>query len=185
MRKNEGDNDQRPVKESPDQFIAEVGKGVVNLVNEPPCGLLKWLREISVPECKRSHLSVENAAGNARQVEMPHGFRRAKLIKGQRIYRSSTASMIPVKVIIRETYQHPSQAGRASFPPKAPAEGFHAHIRDSLLRSDSEEEYLEDLEEIEEGTGEESEIVPEGFSIYEEGVADAADRLQEDLLEEP
>jgi len=44
---------------------------------------------------------------------------------------------------------------------------------------------MEELEEMEEGAGDDGEIVPEGFSIYEEGVAGDADQLQADLLEEP
>jgi tetratricopeptide (TPR) repeat protein len=46
-----------------------------------------------------------------------------------------------VKVIIRETYQAPSMAGRVSFPPKHGAEsGFRAYTKESLLKLDEEED---------------------------------------------
>ncbi len=46
-----------------------------------------------------------------------------------------------VKIIIRETYQHPSQAGRVSFPPKRGADsGFRAYPKETLLKYDEEEE---------------------------------------------
>jgi hypothetical protein len=46
-----------------------------------------------------------------------------------------------VKVIIRETYQAPSMAGRVSFPPKHGSEsGFRAYTKESLLKLDEEED---------------------------------------------
>ncbi|MDP2974689.1 MAG: hypothetical protein Q8N45_00615, partial [Anaerolineales bacterium] len=46
-----------------------------------------------------------------------------------------------VKIIIRETYQHPSQAGRVSFPPKRSADsGFRAYTKETLVKYDEEEE---------------------------------------------
>ncbi len=177
-------------KVSPDLFIAEVRKaGVVGLVNVAAATVLAKMaaRDQVYLKISGTQLSVENAAGEyLGQVELPHGFRLAKLMEGGNEYTAAIVSVDDnsVKVIIRETFQHPDQVGRTSFPPKAPAEGFHAHVRDSLLRSDSEEEYMDDMEEIEEGGADDGEIVPEGFSIYEEGVAGDAEPLHEDLLEE-
>jgi tetratricopeptide (TPR) repeat protein len=46
-----------------------------------------------------------------------------------------------VKVIIRETYQDPSMAGRVSFPPQRGSEsGFRAYTKESLLKLDEEED---------------------------------------------
>jgi hypothetical protein len=46
-----------------------------------------------------------------------------------------------VKLIIRETYQDPSMAGRVSFPPKHSSEsGFRAYTKESLLKLDEEED---------------------------------------------
>jgi hypothetical protein len=46
-----------------------------------------------------------------------------------------------VKIIIRETHQDPSMAGRVSFPPKHGSEsGFRAYTKESLLKLDEEED---------------------------------------------
>lgn len=46
-----------------------------------------------------------------------------------------------VRIIIRETYQHPSMAGRVSFPPKRGVEdSFRPYTKESLLKFDEEEE---------------------------------------------
>ena len=99
-------------------------------------------------------------------VEPEHGLRLAKLIKGGNQYIAAIVSLDSekVKVIVRETFQHPSQAGRLSFPIRV-AEVYPAHVKDSLLRHSAGED--EGLEEPEYAESEESEAVPEGFSIYE------------------
>jgi hypothetical protein len=45
-----------------------------------------------------------------------------------------------VKVIIRETFQHPSMAGRVSFPPKGGGDAFRAYTKESLLKLDEEDD---------------------------------------------
>ena len=69
-----------------------------------------------------------------------------------------------MKVIVRETLQHPSQAGKLSFPIRV-AETYPAHVKDNLLRHSAGED--DGLEEPEYAESEEAEAVPEGFSIYE------------------
>jgi len=70
-------------------------------------------------------------------------------------------------VIIRETYQHPSQAGKLSFPPKG-MEEFRPYVGDKILK-------LEEDEEEESGYtiigGDEIEVLPE----ESEGVDDDTD----------
>jgi hypothetical protein len=62
-------------------------------------------------------------------------------------------------VMIRETFQHPSQAGKLSFPPKG-MEEFKPYVGDKLLKLESDEE-----EEDESGYtiigGDEVEVMPE------------------------
>jgi hypothetical protein len=110
---------------------------------------------------------VENYKGEyLGLVEPEHGLRLAKLISGGNQYIAAIVSMDSdkVKVIIRETLQHPSQVGKLSFPIKV-AESYPAHVKDSLLRHSAGED--EGLEEPEYAESEETEAVPEGFSIYE------------------
>ena len=64
-----------------------------------------------------------------------------------------------VRIIIRETFQHPSQAGRVSFPVKG-GDSFRSYIKDSVLKYDLDEEDDDDGDERDapaesEGGGEE------------------------------
>jgi hypothetical protein len=67
-----------------------------------------------------------------------------------------------VRVIIRETYQHPSQAGRVSFPAKG-VDNFRSYIKDSVLKYD-----LDDEEE----TGDEPDFQPDPESAGDEAPDD-------------
>jgi hypothetical protein len=67
-----------------------------------------------------------------------------------------------VRAIIRETYQHPDNAAKVSFPTTgASGEGVRPYTRDSVLRyelDDEDDEFGEEGEfGLEEGTGEEAE----------------------------
>jgi len=69
-----------------------------------------------------------------------------------------------ITVIIREVYQHPSQAGRPSFPARG-GEGLRTYISDRILRRELEHE--EELVEEPGYTiigGEETESLPEDAS---------------------
>jgi hypothetical protein len=86
-----------------------------------------------------------------------------------------------VRIIIREVFQHPSQIGRPSFPVRA-VEGFHPHVKDTLLRHEAgEEEAFEEGEEVE---LEEGELIPEGFSIFEGVSSDEEPMVEEEFMEE-
>jgi hypothetical protein len=73
-----------------------------------------------------------------------------------------------LRLIIRETYQHPSQRGRLSFPPKTSAAGYRAYTRDSVLRyglEDDEEGADSDNDDDDEGeAGEEESDITEEFT---------------------
>jgi hypothetical protein len=64
-----------------------------------------------------------------------------------------------VTVMVRETFQHPSQAGKLSFPPKG-MEEFRTYASDKRLKLEAEDE-----EEDESGYtiigGDEIEVLPE------------------------
>jgi hypothetical protein len=96
------------------------------------------------------------------EVEPKYGLRLAKLIQGGNKYIAAISSLAEskVKIIIREVYQHPSQAGRLSFPQKE-KDSFRSYARRNLLRHESEDE--ETLDDIEESTGEEG----EGFTLVD------------------
>ena len=181
-----------PVKEerrevAPNLFIGDMGKaGVVNLQNLAPQEVLARMtagNQVYL-EVRGQQLVVQNEGGEyLGRVDPQYGFRLAKLIEGGNQYTAAIVSLDNdrAKVLIREVFQHPSQLGRLSFPVKA-VEGFHPHVKDTLLRHEAmEEEALEDSEDAE---LEEGELLPEGFSIFEGVTPVEEEATEEDLMEE-
>jgi len=168
---------------SPDLFIGEMGKaGVVNLKDLAPKEVLAKMAAGNQVYLKvrGRQLVVENEqAEYLGLVEPPHGFRLARLIEGGNKYVAAIVKIDTnnARVIIRETFQHPSQVGRLSFPVKA-VEGFQPHVKDTLLRHEAGEE--EALEEGEYAELDEGELIPEGFSIFEGVATDEEPSIEEE-----
>jgi len=168
---------------SPDLFIGEMGKaGVVNLRELAPKEVLAKMAAGNQVYLKLRgpQLVVENEQGEyLGLVEPPHGFRLARLIEGGNKYAVAIVNIDHnnIRVIIRETFQHPSQIGRLSFPVKA-VEGFQPHVKDTLLRHEAVEE--EALEEGEYAELDEGELIPEGFSIFEGVATDEEPAVEEE-----
>jgi len=171
----ESDNDEVETDTvDPHHFIEEIGKaGVVTLYELAP----KENRARMVAGDKvnlnveGSILSVENRRGvYMGKVEPKYAQRLIRLMLGGNQYTASVvrSTMDMMTIIIRETYQHPSQAGKLSFPPRGMDE-FRPYVGDKLLKVD------EDEEEDESGYtiigGDEIEVLPE----ESEGVDDDAD----------
>jgi hypothetical protein len=172
---------------SPDLFIGEMGKaGVINLKDLAPKEVLAKMAAGNQVYLKvrGRQLVVENEQGEyLGLVEPPHGLRLARLVEGGNKYASAIVNISAnsARVIIRETFQHPSQVGRLSFPVKA-VEGFQPHVKDTLLRHEAVEE--EALEEGEYAELEEGELIPEGFSIFEGVATDEEPPIEEEFMEE-
>jgi len=172
---------------SPDLFIGEMGKaGVVNLQDMAPKEILAKMaagNQVYL-KVKGRRLVVENEQGEyLGLVEPPHGLRLARLMEGGNKYAAAIVNLDNknARVIIRETFQHPSQVGRLSFPVKA-VEGFQPHVKDTLLRHEAVDE--EALEEGEFAELEEGELIPEGFSIFEGVATDEEPAAEEEFMEE-
>jgi hypothetical protein len=149
---------------NPQLFIEETGKtGRTTLVRVgPPEALAKVAPADPVylrPD--GNSLKVVSAHGDVLgEVEPRLAVRLLKLMAGGNRYAAAITSIDPatnqVQIIIRETYQHPSQAGRVSFPTKAGAEAdLRPYTREQRVpRFDilgyEEEEELGGLEEEEE-----------------------------------
>jgi tetratricopeptide (TPR) repeat protein len=100
-------------------------------------------------------LLVENTRGECLgEVEPKLGLRLLKLMQSGNQYAAALTSLANAtgRVIIKEVYQHPSQAGRPSFPATGP-EVIRPYIKESILKRGTEEE-PEITEEVE-GGGEE------------------------------
>ncbi len=154
-------------KVEPQQFIEEIGKaGVVSLYDLAP----KEIRARMVAgdkvylKVEGSSLTVENGHGEyLGRVDPKHAQRLARLILGGNQYTAAVVRSVRdvMTVIVREIYQHPSQAGRLSFPPKG-LEEVRPYVSDKIFKLDSD--YEEEAEEESGYTiigGDEIEVLPE------------------------
>ena len=148
LGKNAGGVEAQLQKVEPTQFIKEVGKaGVVSLISLARPEVLAKLVAGSTLTLKidGTNLVVENGLGGyVGQIEPRHGQRLIKLMEGGNQYNAAVVSVNAegyVTVMIRETYQDPSQAGRLSFPPKDGAEPTHwTPAGDRMMRRELEYE---------------------------------------------
>jgi len=137
----------------PRLFIEETGKtGLTELVQPAATEVLARVSpgdrvnlQVSGPD-----LVVENVRGEyLGRVEPRLALRLSNLTKGGNQYAAAITSLNhgDVRVIIKEMYQHPSQAGRLSFPPKGTAEPFRPYIKESLLKYGHEGEEDDSMED--------------------------------------
>jgi hypothetical protein len=146
-------------------FIEEIGKaGVVRLVNpaskETLARLVAGDRVNLKPD--GANLAVTSEEGElVGWVDPRHGKRLLQLIAGGNQYLATVTSSSDegIAIIIRETFQHPSQAGQLSFPSKG-LEAVRPFVSDKLIRQQME--YEEGgLDDSGFGTDEEGEAGPE------------------------
>jgi len=126
-------------------FLQETGKAaIVNLVHLALPDVLAHMvagdQVFLQPEGQRLWVADRDGT-RLGEVEPRHAVRLLELIRGGNQYSAAIATLEDggVQVIIKETYQHPSQVGRLSFPVKE-AESFRPFIRDAVSRHEAEEE---------------------------------------------
>ncbi len=137
----------------PRLFIEETGKtGFTNLVDLAPPSVLARLAAGEQVYLQREGnlLYVVNGAGERiGRIEPRLASRLIKFMDGGNQYAAGITELHEqaVRLIVRETFQHPSQFGRVSFPTQGGGETVRPYIKDSLLRHGAEEdEYGEDGE---------------------------------------
>ncbi len=131
-------------KLSPQMFIAETGKTGVTVLLRPATEIVARMTAGDEVFLRRenSTLMVENAQGEyLGEVEPKLGMRLIKLMEGGNQYAAAIATLRrhDIRVIIKETYQHPSQAGKPSFRPAA-SEAFRPYTKEGLVRHDLDED---------------------------------------------
>jgi tetratricopeptide (TPR) repeat protein len=149
----------------PRLFIEEVGKtGVTQLVNLAPAPIRARLTAGDQVYLKiDGHtLYVRDARGETiGQLEAALANRLIKFMQGGNQYAAAITDLSDreVRIIIRETFQHPSQIGKVSFPPLGPGSLPRLDPRLSRDRDeDADDDDDDDLEdEPEEETDEEEE----------------------------
>jgi len=153
---------------TPQMFIEETGKTGIAVLQRPSHEALAKLSagDPVVLRPRENALVVESLEGDyLGEVEPKLGQRLIKLMEGGNRYAAAITSVSEGdgRIIIREIYQHPSQAGKLSFPP-AGGEPVKPYIKESLVRYEEEEE-----EPYEEWEGEEEGSSPEYLRLVEEG----------------
>ncbi len=132
-------------------FIGETGKSdIAELIDLAPQEILAKMTA-GDPIALRAdgqRLIVETENGEyIGEVEPKIGLRLIKLMDGGNRYSGAIASIAENagKVMIREIYQDPSQAGKPSFPARASDE-FRSYVKDTMLKYelDDEEETFDD-----------------------------------------
>jgi len=142
-------------------FIEEMGKTGVTTLKPSNMKLLGTLTagdEVAL-KTTGSRLALETMAGDyIADIEPKLALRLTRLMAGGNRYAAAVAGISGegVKVIIKETFQHPSQVGRLSFPAGKAGEVVRPYTKESMVRADleEEEELAEEAEEWEEAEGE-------------------------------
>jgi len=147
----------RPVtqKLSPQMFIEETGKTCVTALVRPSMEVVARMTAGNQVLLHRQNCSlvVQNANGEyLGEVEPKLAQRLIKLMDGGNQYVAAISALreSEVRLFVRETFQHPSQMGKLSFPP-AVSESFRPYVKGRLLRQDIEETYTEEGAEWESG----------------------------------
>jgi tetratricopeptide (TPR) repeat protein len=135
-------------KLAPQMFIEETGKTGATTLLKPNMGVAAAMTAGDVVELVRENgnLIVKSTQGERiGEVEPRLGQRLTKLIEAGNKYVAAISALTDkeVRVFLRETFQHPSQAGKLSFTPQV-MEAFRPYVKERLVRKDSgDESYYE------------------------------------------
>ena len=148
-------------KVQPQIFIEEMGKaGMVNLYNLAPpevqAKIVAGDSGVLKPEGKFLKVEV-NPGEYLGQIEPKHAQRLIKLMEGGNRYTVAVTSVAQDKitVIIKEVYQHPSQVGQLSFPPRG-IKSPKPYVSEKMFKGDSDFGEISD-DSVEDGEDTETE----------------------------
>ena len=139
-------------------FIEETGQATVVTLQaiDPERLALLDAGDVLSLQVQGNAVNVLTVSGDyVGMVEPRIGLRLAKMMAAGNQYTAALVTAIgDLRVIIRETFQHPSQIGKVSFP-QSRASDVRAYTRRGLLRQPGEEIEYGDDEEVEEEETEE------------------------------
>jgi hypothetical protein len=156
-------------------FIEEMGKTGVTSLKPQNMKLLATLSagdEVALKQIA-NRLTVETMSGEyVSDVEPKLALRLTKLMEGGNKYAAAVAGVTAdnVRVIIKETFQHPTQVGKLSFPAGKAGDVIRPYIRESMVRADADEDedLVDETEEWEEAeTEEEATDAPRDVSLFD------------------
>ncbi len=165
-------------------FIEEMGKTGATIVKPADAKTLTTLSAGDEVALKMvgSRLTLESMGGDyISDLEPKLAIRLKKLIAGGNQYAAAVSSIDgeKIRIVIKETFQHPSQVGRLSFPAGKAGEVIRAYTKESLVRSDMDDDddyadetddWTEDAEPEAETSGE-----PRETSLYDAAAAEDTD----------
>jgi tetratricopeptide (TPR) repeat protein len=136
----------RPVTQKlrPHMFIEETGKTGVTTLLRPNMGVAARMTagdQVNLAQDKGT-LVIKSIQGEfIGEVEPRLAQRLSKLIDSGNEYVAAISGLTDddIRVLIRETFQHASQAGKLSFPP-AVTEAFRPYLKERLIRKDTVKE---------------------------------------------
>lgn len=136
-----GDGQVENSQADPSLFIEEIGKSIVTTISVSQSDLLSRLNAGDLVELQQQDntLIVATPRGDQiGQVETKLGLRLMKLIEGGNRYAAGVTSVADgeCRIIIKETYQDPSQANRPSFPTASATVRPRAYTKRSLVHED-------------------------------------------------
>jgi Tfp pilus assembly protein PilF len=164
-------------------FIEEMGKtGVTTLhhVNIKMLATLSAGDEVAIKPAG-SRLALETMAGEyISDIEPKLAMRLSKLIDGGNKYAAAIAGIRDqsVRVIIKETFQHPTQVGRLSFPAGKAGDAIRPYTKESLVRGDfdDDEDVAEEPDEWEDAEIEvDAEAEPREMGLFDAARAEEHD----------
>ena len=172
--KDEGAAPTPQQKYDPALFIEEPGKtAVTTLVNVATPEILAPLAAGDQLSLRASGSIIEACDPREQvvgQLEPKLTLRLLPLLTSGNEYAAAVTAIDDhqVRTIIRETYQHPENAGKVSFPTTGSNDGIRPYTRDSVLRYELEDDDDEFGEDGEYGTEEGATEEGEGGDFFEE-----------------
>ena len=152
----------------PRLFIEETGKtGFTGLLDVAPRQVLVRLTagdQVYLSRDGNVLWVLNGAQERIGRIEPRLASRLIAFMEGGNQYAAGIAELRghDVRIIIRETFQHPSQFGKVSFPAQGGGETVRAYTKESLVRhNDEEDEYNEDGEYVDDGDDDEMEDLHE------------------------
>jgi len=167
-------------------FIEEMGKSGLTALKPAHLKMLATLSAGDEVALKGigSRLTVETMAGEyISDIEPKLALRLSRLINGGNKYAAAVVGMTSdtVRVMIKETFQDPSQIGRLSFPAGKAGDTVRAYTKESLVRSDmdDDDEGVDELEEWEDTADEaEPEVEPREVNLFDAAREEEPDEVE-------
>ena len=137
-----GDVQTQTSQGDPALFIEEMGKSVVTILANPVAEMLTRSNAGDAVELRPqgTTLAIETPNGHRLgEAEPKLGLRLIRLMEGGNKYAAAITRLIgdECQIIIKETYQDPSQAGRPSFPTSAGPDSVRAYTKERLVRHET------------------------------------------------